>query len=210
MGNKINPTGFRIGINKDWVSRWYLSKKAFSVALLEDQKIRKFLTKRFEMAGVKCVEIERSLNDVSILVKVSKPGVVIGRGGAGIDEVKEELKKIISTKMSLTVEEVKNAETDAQLVADFISRQLKRRMPYRRIMNGAINSAMERGAKGIKIKLAGLLGGGNTIARTETLSQGSVPAQTLRADIDFAKVDCLMLFGKIGIKVWIYKGLKDI
>lgn len=210
MGNKISPTGFRMGITKDWVSRWYLTKKSVAAALLEDQRIRKYLTKRFELAGVKCIEIERSLNDVNVLVKVSKPGVVIGRGGAGVDEVREELKKLTASKASLTVEEVKNAETDAQLVADFIARQLKRRMPYRRVMNGAINSAMDRGAKGIKIRLAGLLGGGNTIARTETLSQGSVPAQTLRADIDFAKVDCLMLFGKIGIKVWIYKGLKEI
>ena len=210
MGHKINPNGFRIGITKDWVSRWYLTKKSIAQALLEDQKIRKFLTKRFESAGVKSVEIERSLNDVNVLVKVSKPGVVIGRGGVGVDEVREELKKITNSKTSLTVEEIKNAETDAQLVADFISRQLKRRMPYRRVMTSAINSAMERGAKGIKIRLAGLLGGGNTIARTETLSQGSIPAQTLRADIDFAKVDCLMLFGKIGIKVWIYKGMKEI
>lgn len=210
MGHKINPNGFRIGITKDWTSRWYLNKKAVAGALLEDQKIRKFLTKRFETAGVKSVEIERSLNEVSVIAKVSKPGVVIGRGGAGVDEVRDELKKITNIKTSLTVEEVKNAETDAQLVADFISRQLKRRLPYRRIMTSAINSATERGVKGIKIKLSGLLGGGNTIARTETLSQGSVPSQTLRADIDFAQVDCLMLFGKIGIKVWIFKGMKEI
>jgi small subunit ribosomal protein S3 len=210
MGHKVNPTGFRMGITKDWVSRWYLTKKSVAGALLEDQRLRKFLTKRFELAGVKSVEIERSLNDVTVLVKVAKPGVVIGRGGAGVDEVREEIKKITNSKTSLTVEEVKNAETDAQLVADFISRQLKRRMPYRRVMNGAINSAMERGAKGIKIRLAGLLGGSMTIARTETLAQGSVPSQTIRADIDFAKVDCLMVFGKIGIKVWIYKGMKEI
>jgi small subunit ribosomal protein S3 len=210
MGHKVNPTGFRMGITKDWVSRWYLAKRSVAGALLEDQRLRKFLTKRFELAGVKSVEIERSLNDITVLVKVAKPGVVIGRGGAGVDEVREEIKKITNSKTSLTVEEVKNAETDAQLVADFISRQLKRRMPYRRVMNGAINSAMERGAKGIKIRLAGLLGGSMTIARTETLAQGSVPSQTIRADIDFAKVDCLMVFGKIGIKVWIYKGMKEI
>ena len=210
MGHKINPNGFRIGITKDWTSRWYLGKKAFGPALLEDQKIRKFLTKKFETAGVKSVEIERSLNEVSVVAKVSKPGVVIGRGGAGVDEVRDELKKITQVKTSLTVEEVKNAETDAQLVADFISRQLKRRLPYRRVMTSAMNTAMERGVKGIKIRLAGLLGGSNTIARTETLSQGSVPSQTLRADIDFAQVDCLMLFGKIGIKVWIFKGMKEI
>jgi small subunit ribosomal protein S3 len=162
------------------------------------------------LAGVKNVEIERSLNDIAVFVKVSKPGMVIGRGGTGVDEVRNDLKKMTNSKIILTVEEVKNAETDAQLVADYISRQLKRRLPYRRIMTSAINSAMERGVKGIKIRLSGLLGGGNTIARTETLSQGSIPAQTLRADLDFAKVDCLMIFGKIGIKVWIYKGIKEI
>ncbi len=210
MGHKINPNGFRVGITKDWTSRWYLSKKATAPALLEDHAIRKFLTKRFETAGVKTIEIERSLNEVNVIAKVSKPGVVIGRGGAGVDEVREELKRLTKSKTNLTVEEVKNAETDAQLIADFISRQLKRRIPYRRVMTSAINSAMERGVKGIKIRMAGLLGGGNTIARRETLSQGSVPSQTLRADIDFAQVDCLMLFGKIGIKVWVYKGLKEI
>jgi len=210
MGKKINPNGFRVGISKDWTSRWYLSKKATAPAVLEDYKIRKFLTKRFEVAGVKSIEIERSLNDITVTAKVSKPGVVIGKGGAGVDEVREELRKLTKSKTSLTVEEVKNAETDAQLIADFISRQLKRRLPYRRVMNSAINSAMERGVKGIKIKLAGLLGGGNTIARSETLAQGSVPAQTLRADIDFAQVDCQMIFGKIGIKVWVYKGMKEI
>lgn len=210
MGHKINPTGFRMGITKDWTSRWYLSKKATAPALIEDHAIRKFLIKRLENAGVKSIEIERSLNDVSVIAKVSKPGVVIGRGGAGVDEIKEDLKKITKVKTSLTVEEVKNAETDAQLVGDFISRQLRRRLPYRRIMNSAINSAMERGVKGIKIKLAGLLGGPMSIARTETLAQGSVPSQTIRADIDFAQVDCLMPYGKVGIKVWIYKGLKEI
>lgn len=210
MGHKINPTGFRIGINKDWTSRWYLSKKAVAPALLEDFTIRKFLTKRFETAGVKCIEIDRSLNDVAVTARVSKPGVVIGRGGAGVDEVRDELKKITKVKTSLTVEEVKNAETDAQLVADYITRQLKRRLPYRRVMTSAINSAMERGVKGIKIRLAGLLGGPMSIARTETLAQGSVPSQTIRADIDFAKMDCLMPYGKVGIKVWIFKGLKEI
>lgn len=210
MGHKINPNGFRIGVTKDWTSRWYLNKKAIAGALIEDQKIRKMLTKKFETAGVKSIEIERSLNEVTVTAKVSKPGVVIGRGGAGVEEVREGLKKLTGIKTNLNVEEVKNAETDAQLIADFISRQLKRRLPYRRVMTSAMNSATERGVKGIKIKLSGLLGGGNTIARNETLSSGSIPSQTLRADIDFAQVDCIMLFGKIGIKVWVYKGMKEI
>lgn len=210
MGKKINPNGFRIGITKDWSSRWYLGKKSMPSAVLEDFKIRKFLYEKFDAAGVKSIEIERSLNEVNVTAKVSKPGVVIGKGGSAVDEVKEELKKMTKCKTSLTVEEVKNAETDAQLIADFISRQLRKRLPYRRVMVSAINSAVERGVKGIKIRLSGLLGGGNTIARSETLAYGSVPTQTLRADIDFAQVDCQMLFGKIGIKVWVYKGMKEI
>lgn len=210
MGHKINPNGFRLGITKDWSSRWYLNKKAIAPAIVEDRKIRKFMTAKFEQAGIKCIDIERSLNEVNIFVKVSKPGVVIGKGGAGTEELREQLRKFVKGKISVTVEEVKNAETDASLVADYISRQLRRRMPYRRIMVSAINSAVERGVKGIKIKVSGLLGGGNSIARTETLSQGSIPSQTLRADIDFSKLDCHMIFGVIGIKVWIYKGLKEI
>lgn len=210
MGHKINPNGFRVGISKDWVSRWYLDKRLFAKSLLEDYKIRELLNKKLENAGVRSIEIERSLNQISITAKVSKPGVVIGKGGSEVEMLKEELKKITKVKTSLSVEEVKNVETDAQLVADYISRQLKRRVPYRRVMVTAINSAIEKGAKGIKIKLSGLLSGPMSIARSETLKQGPVPSQTIRADIDFAKTDCLMPYGKIGIKVWIYKGIKEI
>jgi len=206
MGQKVNPYGFRLGISKDWMSRWYADKKQYANIMLEDLKIRKYLEKKFEMAGVKSIDIERSVNEVSITVKVAKPGVVIGKGGAGVEEAEKELKKITKSKIRLTAEEVKNPEIEAQLVADYVARQLKRRLPYRRVVMAAISSARDKGAKGIKIKLAGLLSGGNSISRSETFLDGSIPSQTLRADVDYAQVHCQMLFGTIGIKVWIYKG----
>ncbi|HLB51686.1 30S ribosomal protein S3 [candidate division WWE3 bacterium RIFCSPHIGHO2_12_FULL_38_15] len=206
MGQKINPYGYRLGISKNWMSRWYSDKKQYGDIVLEDMKIRKYLEKKFEMAGVKSIEIERSVNEVNIIVKVAKPGVVIGKGGSGVEDAEKELKKITKSKIRLTAEEVKNPEVEAQLVADYISRQLKRRLPYRRIVIAAISSARDKGAKGIKIKLAGLLSGGNSISRSETFLDGSIPSQTLRADVDYAQVHCQMLFGTIGIKVWIFKG----
>ena len=210
MGQKINPTGFRVGITKNWSSRWFAGKADYSKLLLEDTKIRKLLKERFETAGVKEVEIERSPNEVKITVKVSKPGIVIGKGGEGVTKVQEELKKITASKISLTAEEVKSPEIEASLVAQYIARQLKRRLPYRRLVSTATQAAMDKGAKGIKIKLAGLLSGGNSISRAETISLGSIPSQTLRADIDYAQLDCHMIYGTIGIKVWIYKGELEI
>jgi len=210
MGQKIHPYGFRVGISKPWRSRWFAGKDKYGDLAVEDVKIRKLLKERFELAGVKDIEIERSPNEINITMKVSKPGVVIGKGGSGVTEVQEELKRITKSKISLTAEEVKTPEIEAELVAQYISRQLKRRLPYRRLVANAVQSAMDKGAKGIKIKLSGLLGGGNSIARTETASMGSIPAQTLRADIDYAQVDCNQLYGKVGIKVWIYKGELEI
>ena len=206
MGQKISPTGFRVGISKDWTSKWFSDKKGYADLALEDLKIRKFLKQRFDMAGLKEVVIERSVNEVNITVKVSKPGLVIGRGGSGVEEVEKELRKITKAKVKLTAEEVKTPEIEAQLVADYIYRQLKRRMPYRRVALSAARSAIDRGAKGIKIRLSGLLSGGNSIARSEVVSEGSVPSQTLRANIDYAQVDAHLIFGTVGIKVWIYKG----
>ncbi|MBI2414906.1 30S ribosomal protein S3 [candidate division WWE3 bacterium] len=210
MGQKINPTGFRMGITKNWASRWFADKATYGTLALEDRKIRNLLKERFETAGVKEVIIERSLNDIKITIRVSKPGVVIGRGGEGVTKVQEELKKLTSSKISLTAEEVKVPEIEAALVGQYISRQLKRRLPYRRLVTTATQSAMDKGAKGIKIRVAGLLSGGNSISRTETISLGSIPSQTLRADIDYAQEDCHMIFGTIGIKVWIYKGETEI
>mgnify|MGYP000972762885 FL=1 len=206
MGQKINPIGYRVGISRNWGSRWFSSKKDYANLLIEDKKIRDLLNERLSSAGLKNVEIERTENEVSVLIKVSKPGVVIGRGGTGVEEIEKEIKKITKGKVKITAEGVKSSETEAQLVADYICRQLKRRVPYRRVVNFALSSAIDKGAKGIKIKLAGVLSGSNTISRSETYKEGSVPAQTLRADIDFAQVHCQMIFGTIGIKVWIYKG----
>lgn len=206
MGHKIHPIGFRIGITKDWTSRWFGDKKSYAGLLFEDTKIRDFLKKKFEMAGLKSIEIERSVNELNITVKVSKPGLVIGRGGSGVEAIEKELKTITKSKVRLTAEEVKVAELEAQLVGDYISRQIKRRMPFKRVCIAAATSAMDKGAKGIKIKVSGLLSGGNSIARVETISRGSLPLQTLRADIDYACVHCKLLYGTVGIKVWIYKG----
>jgi small subunit ribosomal protein S3 len=206
MGQKINPVGYRVGISKNWSSRWYSSKKDYANLLVEDKKIRDFLNEKLSTAGLKNVEIERTENEVSILIKVSKPGVVIGRGGTGVEEIEKEIKKITKGKVKITAEGVKSSEVEAQLVGDYICRQLKRRVPYRRVVNFALSSAIDKGAKGIKIRLAGVLSGSNTISRSETYKLGSVPAQTLRADIDYAQIHCQMLFGTIGIKVWIHKG----
>lgn len=206
MGQKINPTGYRVGISKNWSSRWFSSKKDYANLLIEDKKIRDYLNVKLSMAGLKNVEIERTENEINILIKVSKPGVVIGRGGTGVEEIEKEIKKITKGKVKITAEGVKSSEIEAQLVGDYICRQLKRRVPYRRVLNFALSSAIDKGAKGIKIKLAGVLSGSNTISRSETYKLGSVPAQTLRADIDYAQIGCQMLFGTIGIKVWIYKG----
>jgi small subunit ribosomal protein S3 len=210
MGQKINPIGYRVGISQDWRSRWFADKKTYSSLMLEDKKIRDFLKERFAQAGLKSVEIERSVNEMNIVVKVSKPGLVIGRGGAGVGEVEKELKKLTSAKVKLTAEEIRTPEIEAQLIADYISRQIRRRMPYRRAINAALQAALDKGAKGIKIRVAGLLSGGNSIARSETYHKGSVPTQTLRADIDYAQVHSKQIYGTVGIKVWVYKGELDL
>lgn len=210
MGQKINPTGFRLGISKDWISRWYADKKQYADFALEDIKIRKLLESKLSTAGLKVIEIERTENEIDILIKVSKPGIVIGKGGSGVETLEKELKKITKSKIKITAEEIKTPEIEAQLVGDYIARQLKRRVPYRRVTMFALNSAIDKGAKGIKVRLSGVLSGSNTISRSESYSLGSVPMQTLRADIDYAQIDCQMLYGTIGIKVWIYKGELDL
>jgi small subunit ribosomal protein S3 len=206
MGQKIHPYGFRVGITKDWRSRWFVDKKSFGDLVVEDKKIRIFLQDKLSTAGLDSIDIERSHNEVNILVRVAKPGLVIGRGGSGVEDLEKSLKKLTKSKVKLTAEQVKVQELSAKLVADYISRQLKRRMRHRRVLNSAVNSAMDKGAKGIKIRVAGLLGGSNSIARVEKYGDGSVPTQTLRADIDYAQVHCYLKYGTVGIKVWIYKG----
>ncbi|HSX39485.1 MAG TPA: 30S ribosomal protein S3 [Candidatus Saccharimonadales bacterium] len=208
MGHKIHPLGYRLGISADWRSRWFADKKGYAELFLEDKKIREFLKEKFAQAGLKVIEIERSANEVSITVRVSKPGLVIGRGGAGVEEVEKELKKLTKAKIKLTAEEVRTPEIEAQLIADYISRQIKRRLPYKRAINAALQAALDKGAKGIKIRISGLLSGGNSIARSEVYRKGSVPTQTLRADIDYAQVHCQLIYGTVGLKVWVYKGEK--
>ncbi len=210
MGNKVNPVGFRIGISKDWESKWYADKKSYGTYALQDFRIREVLEKKFDLAGIRNIEINRSLNDIKITVYVSKPGVVIGKGGSIVTGAKDELEKLTKAKVSISAEAIKVPELEAKLVGDFVARQLKRRKPYRSVINTAITSALDKGAKGIKIKVAGVLGGPMSIARSEFFTKGSVPNQTLRADIDYAQVHCQMIYGTIGIKVWIYKGEKTL
>lgn len=206
MGQKINPVGFRVGISKDWSSKWFAEKNEYSKFAIEDFKIRRFLEKKFEPAGLKDVLIERSGNILNVLIRVSNPGVVIGKGGSGVESAEKEIKKITKSVVKITAEEVKNPETHANIVANNIYKQLKKRVKPQRAMQQAIRSAMDKGAKGIRVRLSGLLGGGSSIARTEQLSEGSIPNQKLRADIDYAQVHAHMMYGAIGIKVWIYKG----
>lgn len=206
MGQKINPTGFRIGISKDWNSKWFADKKEYAKYAVEDHRIRTFLEKKFEPAGLKEVILERSGNILNIIIRVSNPGVVIGKAGAGVESAEKEIKKLTKSTVKITAEEVKNPEIHAKIVANNLVRQLKKRVKPARASQLAMNAAMEKGAKGIRIRFSGLLGGGSSIARTESYKLGSIPAQKLRADIDYAQVDAHMLFGAIGIKVWIYKG----
>ena len=210
MGNKVNPVGFRIGISRDWESKWYADKKSYGKYALQDFRIRQILEKKFDLAGLRNIEIHRSLNDIKVTVYVSKPGVVIGKGGSIVTSAKDELEALTKSKVSISAEAIKVPELEAKLVGDFVARQLKRRKPYRSVINTAITSALDKGAKGIKIKVAGVLGGPMSIARSEFFTKGSVPNQTLRADIDYAQIHCQMIYGTIGIKVWIYKGEKTL
>jgi small subunit ribosomal protein S3 len=206
MGQKINPIGFRIGISKDWSSKWFAEKNEYSKNTIEDYRIRRFLEKKFEPAGLKDILIERSGNILNITIRVSNPGIVIGKGGAGVESAEKEIKKITKSVIRITAEEVKIPEIHANIVANNIYRQLKKRIKANRAAQQAVKAAMDKGAKGIRIKVSGLLGGGSTIARTETFREGSIPAQKLRADIDYAQLHAHMMYGAIGIKVWIYKG----
>jgi len=210
MGQKIHPYGFRVGISKPWRSNWFADKETYADLALEDHRIRELLKDRLAVAGLKEIEIKRSVNELIIVLRVSRPGLVIGKKGAGVQQLEKDLKEITDSKVKLTVEEIKTPEIEAPLVAQYIDRQMRRRLPYRRVIKSAIRSAMDKGAKGIKIRVSGVLSGGNTIARSEIYSEGSIPAQTLRANIDYSQHHCKRLFGTIGIKVWIYKGESEI
>ena len=205
MGQKVHPTGVRVGIIKDWNSKWYANSNDFADYLVEDQKIRKFLKKKLYAAGISKIEIERTAKIVKINLYTAKPGIVIGKGGAGADAVKQEVAKLIGKEVNLNIVEVKQADTDAQLVAENIAMQLERRISFRRAMKQCMQKALKSGALGIKTAVSGRLGGAD-MARTEFYKEGNIPLQTLRADIDYGFAEADTTYGKIGVKVWIYKG----
>lgn len=204
MGQKIHPHGLRVGIIKDWDSRWY-SKKDFADQLLEDFKIREYIKKKLFTSGISRIEIERAANRIRITINTAKPGMVIGKGGSGVDELKNQLEKMTDKQVSINVLEVKVPDIDAQLVAENIASQLERRISFRRAMKQSISRALKSGAKGIKTMVSGRLGGAE-IARSEMYHEGTIPLQTLRADIDYGFAEAYTTYGRIGVKVWIYKG----
>lgn len=206
MGQKVNPHGLRVGVIKNWDSRWYASDETFGDTLVSDYKVRKFLKERLMLAGVPKIEIERdSLGRVRVFIHCAKPGIIIGKGGAEIEKLRSDLEKMIGSPVSVNVIEVKPVDMDAQLVAENIASQLERRISFRRAMKQAIGRTMRLGAKGIKIAVSGRLGGAE-IARTEHYHEGTIPLQTIRADIDYGFWEANTTYGKIGVKVWIYKG----
>ena len=204
MGQKVNPHGLRVGVIKDWDSKWY-AEADFADCLIEDHKIRTFLKKRLFSAGVSKIEIERASDRVKIIIHTAKPGVVIGKGGAEIEKVKAELQKLTDKKLVVDIKEVKRPDKDAQLVAENIAAQLENRVSFRRAMKSCMSRSMKTGIKGIKTSVSGRLGGAD-MARTEFYSEGTIPLQTLRADIDYGFAEADTTYGKVGVKVWIYKG----
>ncbi len=205
MGQKVNPHGLRIGIIKDWDTKWYAGNKNFSEFLVEDFKIRKFIKKKLYSSGISRIEIERAANKVKVNVNTAKPGLVIGKGGAGIEELRKQLEKMTQKNVLINITEIKVPELDSQIVAEGIASQLEKRISFRRAMKQAMSRAMKLGAKGIKTSVAGRLGGAE-IARTEHYHEGTIPLQTLRADVDYGFAEADTTYGKLGVKVWIYKG----
>ena len=204
MGQKINPVGFRLGIVKGWDSSWYGGKE-FADKLVEDQKIRKYISARIPKGAIARVVIERTLKRITLTIHTARPGIVIGKGGGEVDKIKEELKKITGKDVQINIFEIKRPEIDAKLVGEAIAQQLEARISFRRAMKQAIQSAIRVGAQGIKVKVSGRLGGAE-IARSEQYKEGRVPLHTLRADIDYALSEAQTVYGKIGIKVWVFKG----
>lgn len=204
MGQKVNPVGLRLGIIKGWDSNWYGGRN-FSEKLIEDQNIRKYIDARIPKGGIAKIVIERTLKRITLTIHTARPGVVIGKGGAEVDKIKEELKKFTGKDVQINIFEIKRPEVDAKLVGESIAQQLQARISYRRAMKQAIASALRVGALGIKVKVSGRLGGAE-MARTEQYKEGRIPLHTLRADIDYAISEANTVYGKIGIKVWIFKG----
>ena len=205
MGQKVDPRGFRVGVIKDWDSKWYADKKHYADNVIEDHKIREYIKKKLYASGISKIEIERTLKFVKINVYTAKPGMVIGKGGNLAESLKNELEKMINKQVNLNIVEVKDIDTNAQLVAENIANQLERRISFRRAMKQCIQKTMKAGALGIKTSCSGRLGGAD-MARTEFYKEGTVPLQTLRADIDYGFAEANTTYGKVGVKVWIYKG----
>ena len=204
MGQKVNPHGIRVGVIKDWGSRWY-AEADFADYLVEDYNIRKFLKKKLYSAGVSDIEIERASDKVKIIIHTAKPGVVIGKGGAEIEKLKVEVSKYTTKKVFIDIKEIKRPDRDAQLVAESIAQQLENRIAFRRAMKSTMSRSMKSGVLGIKTCCSGRLGGAD-MARTEFYSEGTIPLQTLRADINYGFAEANTTYGKVGVKVWIYKG----
>ncbi|MDH7479188.1 MAG: 30S ribosomal protein S3 [Syntrophomonadaceae bacterium] len=205
MGQKVHPKGLRIGIIRDWDSRWYASKKNYQDLLHEDIKIRRFLKKKLYAAGIPAIEIERAGDRVKVTIHTAKPGIVIGRGGAEVENLRRELEHLTGKQVSVNIAEIKKPELYAQLVAENIAAQLERRISFRRAMKQSVSRTMRMGAEGIKVAVSGRLGGAE-IARSEWYAEGKVPLHTLRADVDYGFAEANTTYGKIGIKVWIYRG----
>ncbi len=204
MGRKVNPIGFRLGIVTDWESKWF-AERTYTEQLHEDIKIRRLAMKELSRAGISKIELERSANKVDVTLHTSKPGIVIGKQGANVERIRQMLEKSINKKVHLKIEEIKVPETDARLIAESIAEQIARRVAYRRAMKHAVQQAVRRGAKGVMIKLSGRLGGAE-MSRTVTEKEGRIPRATLRADIDYGVVHAHTTYGRIGVKVWVYRG----
>ncbi|HET6872149.1 MAG TPA: 30S ribosomal protein S3 [Sporolactobacillaceae bacterium] len=205
MGQKVNPIGFRIGFIRDWESKWYADKKNYAEYLHEDIKIREYIEKRLKDAAVSSVELERAANRINVTIKTAKPGMVIGKGGSEVEALRKALNALTGKKVHVNIFEIKNADIDAKLVAENIARQLEGRVSWRRAQKQTLTRAMRAGAKGIKTQVSGRLGGAD-IARSEDYSEGTVPLHTLRADIDYGTAEADTTYGKLGVKVWIYRG----
>ena len=205
MGQKVSPIGLRIGINKDWESRWYAPKKDFSKNLQEDIKIREFIEKNLQDKGIAKVEIERNSKRCEVIIHSSKPGVLIGKGGEEIEKLKKQLSKVVGRNVFVSIVDIKKPDLNAKLVADSIAKQITNRASFRMVQKRAIKNAMKAGAKGIKTSVSGRLGGAD-MARSEGYTEGTIPLHTIRADVDYAHSEADTTFGKIGVKVWIYKG----
>ena len=205
MGQKVNPHGLRVGVIDDWSSKWYAKNRDFADLLVEDHKIREYVKKSQYTTGVSKVDIERSTNKVVLYIYSGKPGRIIGRNGSGVEALRKQIMKMTGKQVSINIMEVKNVDCDAQLVAENIAAQLEKRIAFRRAMKQAISRAMKGGAEGIKTKCSGRLNGAE-IARSESYSEGNVPLQTLRADIDYGTAEADTVYGKVGVKVWINKG----